>query len=289
MTSMRRQAWTLGFAAALAAAGCRRETPRVSAAPTAAAAARPSAAATQAVAGSAIAVPPAASVRAPEAPPALVVRAWSDALDRHDLSALERLYGGSVVFYGHERAKAAVVAAKRAAFERQRGFRQEIVGEIQLENAADGRVSATFAKRSGENAAFSVATAKLVLMPSAQGYVIVEEADAASLRRATTDRSACETKASEVVNALPEVRRVTTEAMRDAEQSDGGARFGGIGPNDDGEGGFVFSLGVHTDERFESRVVASVDRKGALSVLVFGADVPVPAPALRAVQQACRR
>jgi hypothetical protein len=219
----------------------------------------------------------------------LAVRAWSDALDRHDLAALERSYGASVVFYGRTRAKAAVMAAKRGAFEKQPAFRQEISGAIALERGGDGRVSATFSKRTGDAVAFSVDTARLVLAPSPGGYLVVEEADAASLSGAASSASVCESKASEIVNALPDVQRATAEAMKEAEQSDGGVRFGGVGPNDDGEGGFVFSLGVHTDERFESRVVASVDRQGTLTVTVLGADVAIPTTAGRSVREACRR
>src|SRR4051812_42901811 len=42
---------------------------------------------------------PASSTNAPEKEAERVVRAWSDALDKHDVAALENLYGDQVVFY----------------------------------------------------------------------------------------------------------------------------------------------------------------------------------------------
>ena len=94
--------------------------------------------------------------------------------------------------------------------------------------------------------------------------------------------------ANEVVDALPQVRRATDAAIKEAEQSDGGAAFGGIGPTDDGDGGFVSSTGLHTDERFDARIVTTVDRSGKLTVSVLGEDVAIPAAALEAVRAACR-
>jgi len=286
-SSVARRAFRLSLITALACpfAACRRTDPRSDPAPpaTAAASSTPSAAS---VTPSATPLRPTPATA--EDPAARVVRAWSDALDRHDLAALERVYGASVVFYGRPRTKSAVLAAKRVAFAKQPTFRQELIGDVALERGDDARVTATFTKRSGTDAAFSVDTATLVLAPSPAGYVVVEEADADSLRRQASSPSACEAKASEVVNALSEVRRATADAMRDADQSDGGARFGGVGPNDDGEGGITFALGVHTDERFETRVVASVSRDGVLTVTISGDDVAVPAAALRAVREACR-
>jgi len=272
----------LGAVLASALLACQREEPHPGATPARAA---PSNVATSKAVPSASAP---AALPSPEAPAARVARAWSDALDRHDLAALERLYGASVLFYGQRRSKAAVVAAKRAAFEKQPSFHQELIGDIALEPAGEERVTATFTKRSGDSAAFSVDTATLVLAPAGGSYVIVEEADMASLQRQASRGSSCEAKASEVVNALPEVQRATADAIKDAEGSDGGASFGGVGPNDDGDGGLTFALGVHTDERFETRVVASVARNGALTVSILGSEVPVPPRALRAVREACR-
>lgn len=283
---MRTNGWMLAGLLASSVAACRREEPRPVAGSPAASASIASAV-PSATAAPSVSTPPVAPMATVD-PAERAVRAWSEALDRHDLEGLARLYGPSVVFYGQPRSKAAVVAAKRAAFAKQRSFRQELVGDIALARAPDGRVTATFTKRSGDGAAFSVDTATLVLAPSAAGYVVVEEADAASLARRASSPSVCEAKATEVVNALPEVKRATADAMTDADQSDGGARFGGVGPNDDGEGGITFALGLHTDERFETRVVASVAKNGALSVMVLGSDVAVPAAALRAVREACR-
>lgn len=281
---MRLTIGVFGLVTASCLVGCRRAEPHPGPTPHAAAAASNTPSNTAASSASVTAaVPP-----IPEDPAARAVHAWNDALDRHDLAALERVYGASITFYGHPRTKSGVLAAKRAAFAKQPTFRQELIGDIALARGGDGRVTATFIKRSGTDAAFSVDTATLVLAPSQMGYVVVEETDADSLRRQASSPSPCEAKASEVVNALPEVQRATAAAMKDADASDGGARFGGVGPNDDGEGGITFALGVHTDERFETRVVASVSKDGLLTVTVSGSDVAVPAAALRAVRDACR-
>lgn len=222
-----------------------------------------------------------------EDPAVAVVRAWDTALDKHDLAALDRIYADRVVFYGRRLAKTAVIAAKRAAFAKQSTYTQQIIGDIALAPGDDGRVSATFLKRTGDANAFRVLTAKLFLTLGPQGYRVAEETDEASPTSAGAVPPDCEAKTNEVVAALPQVRRATDAAMKEADQSDGGVNFGGVGPNDDGEGGFVESTGLHRDDRFDSRIVTSVTRSGALTVTVLGEDVPIPAASLQAVRRAC--
>jgi hypothetical protein len=277
---MRSEAWLLVFGALLAAAACRHETapPAAKADPSSAVAtsvARPPLPATS------TSVRPAAAAEPAEV---AVVRAWDAALDKHDLDALDRLYAERVVFYGRPLTKAAVIQAKRAAFAKQSSYSQQIIGEIKLERADDGRVSASFLKRTGDAGKSRTVSAKLLLALGPQGYRVAEETDEASAARAQPD---CEAKTHEIVEALPQVRRATSDAMKEADQSDGGLTFGGVGPSDDDEGGFVVSTGLHSDERFDARIVTSVNRSGALTVTVLGEDVPVPPAALEAVRRAC--
>jgi hypothetical protein len=63
-----------------------------------------------------------AAVQTPEA----AVRAWNDALNRHDLNALRAAYAPEVMFYGRRMTAAEVVAAKAQAFAKDPGFRQEV-------------------------------------------------------------------------------------------------------------------------------------------------------------------
>jgi hypothetical protein len=106
--------------------------------------------------------------------------------------------------------------------------------------------------------------------------------------RAESGRADCEATAARVVNGLPEVKRMVASAIRAAGEDDGGARFGGVGPLEDGEGGFASSLGIQSDERFEAQVWWSVDRAGHMSMTILGSDFAVPTPALREVERACK-
>jgi hypothetical protein len=72
-----------------------------------------------------------ASTKAPEAvpppqAPEAAVRAWNDALNRHDLDALRVAYASEVMFYGRRMTAAEVIAAKAQAFAKDPDFRQEV-------------------------------------------------------------------------------------------------------------------------------------------------------------------
>jgi ketosteroid isomerase-like protein len=217
-----------------------------------------------------------------------VVRAWNDALDRHDTTRLDALYGDAIRFYGRGLKKAAVIAAKAAALRQQVTFHQQIVGPLALTHASDGTLTVNFMKRSGEHGKLHDTDALLVLARRNGGsWLIVAEGDAVKTRDAAT-LEACQAKAAEVVAALPEVKRAEASAMAEADQSKGSARFGGMGPNDDGDGGFSVASGLQTDESFQCRVSYTVDRKGLLSVTVSGSDAAIPDAALKAVEQACK-
>jgi hypothetical protein len=118
-------------------------------------------------------------------------------------------------------------------------------------------------------------------------WLVVEEADASLEPGAST--GSCEEIVAEVVNVLPAVKRAVAEAQAVADESGGHTRFGGMGPNDDEDGGFSASIGLHTDDRFEALVRYSVDGKGRLTVTAGGAELELPAATLRSVERACRR
>ncbi|HVJ22166.1 MAG TPA: nuclear transport factor 2 family protein [Polyangiaceae bacterium] len=271
----------LGVTAFFALAGCRRETPR----PHEVEPRTPAPAATRSGAPS-TPVPSAAANGDTSA--YLVVRAWNDALDHHDLERLGTLYRDPVLFYGRKQSKAALVAAKRSAFARHPAFHQEIVGEISLEHVAGGSVSASFVKRSGAGEKRSDVSARLLLSPDRGGFLVVEETDAPTSRDKNAIPEGCADKAAEVMQELPEVKRALASAMAEADRSNGFTRFGGIGPNDDGKGGFRAATGIHTDERFDARVEYAVDRKGHLTVTVAGSEVKIPRTALESVARACK-
>lgn len=89
----------------------------------------------------------AASARAPDAAPQspeAAVKAWNDALNRHDLDALRAAYAPDVLFYGRHMTGAEVVAAKAQAFAKDPDFRQE-VSDFAANEAAD-TVTARFTK-----------------------------------------------------------------------------------------------------------------------------------------------
>lgn len=218
----------------------------------------------------------------------VAVRNWNEALDRHDLEKLERLYGDEVYFYGLKRSKAQVMQAKRAALAKQPRFRQEIIGPIDFQKPLDDTVNANFTKKSGTGDKLLVIAAKLVLNRRGNDWVIVEESDEKSLREQDATPEGCEPKVTEVVHALPEVARALKEAADEVDKSDGGASLGGFGPQPDGYGGFSVVTGVFMDDRLDSRVAYDVDRQGHLKVLVRYEAVTPPEAALRAVEQACR-
>lgn len=266
----------------LASSGCRRdEVPRPKAKP------KPVA---QASATPSVPAPSASQKEEPLSPEAQAalktVRAWNDALDRHDLDALRGLYASTVRFYGQDRSNAAVIAAKRAAFAKEPAFRQEIVGEITL-SLNLGVFTASFLKVAGPPTAFLAINAKLGVKAVDGKFLVVEETDEVSMKKELGADTDCATKVSEVLDSLPEVKRAEEGALDEIRRSDGGWRMGGIGPTEDGEGGFTAQVGIFTEDRLDTRYWYSVDRKGQLSVTTSAGPAEIPREALRSVKAAC--
>jgi hypothetical protein len=171
-------------------------------------------------------------------------------------------------------------------------FRQEVVGEVEVAPDDDASLVARFLKRSGPAGKVRDVRAKVVIRQVDGGaLLVVEETDEVTENVGVAGwRNECEATASRVVNELPEVKRVEDDARNAAEESDGQARFGDLGPiDDDTHGGFSVGIGIHTDERFQPEIWYSVDPAGHLSVTVLGADATVSPSSLRAVERVCKR
>ena len=211
-----------------------------------------------------------------------MVAAWSDALDKHDVDALAKLYAPRVKFYGKDLPRSTVVDIKRRALGPTSTFHQSIVGPITIAKEGDA-FTATFQKRSGTKTMSDVA-ARIVIVDQH----VREESDAPSeARAADTKRSSCEAAAGKAVAALPAVAKLLEDDKK-ALEGKTGSRMGGLGPLSNDEGGFSASLGVHHADRYEAQVWYEVDAKGKLSVTVQGTDVAVPAAAKATVERACK-
>ena len=143
-----------------------------------------------------------------------VVRAWSDALDRHDVDALGALYADNVFFYTSVRTKAQVLAAKTSALGPTSTFHQQIVGDIAVTN---GR--ATFTKRSGNGT--KLASGQAVLVVAGSPLAITEERDA------PRPPASCEAAVMDVVDAIPAVKKQMDDIRKNVAKTPD-ANLGGI-------------------------------------------------------------
>jgi hypothetical protein len=282
----------LAFGVALLLLGCHRAPERGKPAPSSSAGARTEQVAPPSSALSAPSGAPFAMSAAPAAENAPIVRAvqaWNDALDRHDLVALEKLYADSIAFYGREQSRLSVIRAKRGAFAKQPDFHQQLIGSVDVHAEPGGTFSAYFLKRTDGGGKTLVIGALLRLARAADGSLrVTQETDVETERKKPSDVvSSCVETAAEAVNSLPQIKQAIAGAQKAADESGGSARFGGIGPTEDSDG-VSASIGIHTDERFETYATYSVDAAGHLVVTAGGDDVPVPASLLRKVANACR-
>jgi hypothetical protein len=222
----------------------------------------------------------------PNAPAYRAVRAWNDALDRHDLAKLEKLYDDQVLFYGFRRSKAEVIAAKKADFEKRPKFSHEIIGNIEVQRVFDGLVIASFHKKSGPPDDFEVIEARLAL--TGAEFLVSEEQDARSIEQQNAIPEDCYKKASEVVNTIPAVARAGEEGSRELAESKGSKRLGGFGPEPDGAGGFQVVEGLYIEDFMHTSIAYQVDRSGRLTVQVHGLEKQPSKAGLEAVERACR-
>jgi len=236
--------------------------------------------------------PPAASAIAPSTDEDRVrkaVVAWSDALDKHDANALEAMYAPRVGFYGHEVSRSAVMAAKRRALGPTSTFHQSIEGDVSVDAAPTGW-RARFSKRSGGAAKSGAVTAQLTFASSDAGSLLIsEETDdptiAREKQRPTGD---CQSVASSVVNALPEVQSLLASTQKELSKYPDRS-MGGVGPLDEDDGGFTVGLGVHQPDRYEAQVWYTVTATGKITVTVMGSDVRVPPAGKATIERACKK
>jgi hypothetical protein len=228
------------------------------------------------------------------------LNAWNDALDSHNVPGLEALYFDDVCYYGRVVAVDALLKQKKDSLGAGSTFRQHVVGDVKAGGAQDGFVVVRFTKRSGPAARLRDTPARLVLRQDLDGKElrILEEADDSDPGGgATADACAqtawsavlqerCEDTASRAVNAIPRVKQVV-DALLEASTDD--RALGGFGAQDNGDGTFSASIGVHTRDRFEGHVDYTVDRgTGHLAVRIDGTDVTVPEEVQQELATACK-
>jgi hypothetical protein len=231
------------------------------------------------------------------------LKAWNDALDSHNVAGLSSLYFSHVCSYGRVVAIDQLLKQKKDALGAGSSFQQQIVGDVKFVEQAPGDfVVARFMKRSGTAQRLRDTPARIVLRDDTEhGELrIVEEADdsgeggsaaadadaCAQSAWSEVTRQRCEKMASRLVNALPRVKKLVHELL---EASADDHALGGIGPEDNGDGTFTASIGIHTQDRFEGRIDYTVHRTtGYLTVKVDDTDVAVSENAQHELASACK-
>ena len=220
-----------------------------------------------------------------------VVRAWSEALSKHDLPVLARVYDDHVRSYGNDYPKAALLKIRENAFNEMPTYALAIEGPVTVTASDAGQFVARFAKRAGPANKTGEGRGRLTLRArEGAAPVITEEADentAAPARPHTgPSLNLCAEVAERIVNALPEVRRVVDEGKRLADASDGGTTFGSTPQIFEGDDQLSADLGVFTGSRFQRKASYMV-RSRNLYVEVMDKPVNVPSEALKEIAHAC--
>jgi hypothetical protein len=201
-----------------------------------------------------------AAADTPEKEVERVVRAWSDALDKHDVAALEKLYADPVFFYTKSQPKKTVLAMKKSVLGPTSTFHQQIMGKIEVTTTGKG-YAATFTKRSGNGTKLGDTKALLVL--SGTPLAIAEERDA------PRPAESCETVAASVMWAIPAVKKAMDDVRKNLEKFPD-RHEGGIAPMTMEDGTIVMEWGVHHPDRFERIVSYVVYPNGRLDVDAYG-------------------
>lgn len=213
-----------------------------------------------------------------------IVRAWSEALDRHDIDALGPLYAPKVTFYGADLSRAAVLAAKKRALGRGSTFEQQIVGDLEAVDTEKGPITISFTKRSGSGG--KLTDIRSVIVVDGATLAITEEHDAASEARAEQLRDArCFEVVAAVVSSLPAVKKILGRVEAGLSKFPN-HRMGGIGPMRVDDGSVTGGLGVHSDERYEAMIWYTVSPEGKLEVTAPEA-LSVPAADAARVKAVC--
>ncbi|HSO34898.1 MAG TPA: hypothetical protein VLT33_20355 [Labilithrix sp.] len=259
------------------------------------------------------AAPATPSASAPDAAPPWIIplddanrkilTAWNDALDRHDLPALERIYAPGVGFYGHLLPRATVLEIKKRALGPKSTFRQSIVseptmmvrgdaGDIKLRT--DGADTIFFVKRTSNQGKTRDTRASVVVRDG----LVLEESDAlayppfhgiiAVAVDASSPSEICHEAASKAVDALPAVQQMMRKRSTVVPAAPPGALVGSDGPVSEPGGGFSVFFDLQAGAPRDVSLWYTVDADGRLSVALHGETLAVPAAALEAVERACK-
>ena len=190
-----------------------------------------------------------------------VVRAWSDALDRHDVEALRPLYADKVVYYTAQRTKAQVLGWKKNALGPTSTFHQQITSDIDITDGDGGTKIAMFTKRSGNGTKLGKTKAELIL----GGSPLVINAELDAPKRADD----CEAAVMSAFNALPAVQKAMDDVRKELPKYPDRTE-GGVGPMHEDDGTISGMLGVFQPERFETIAGFSYAPSGVLEVTVMG-------------------
>jgi hypothetical protein len=230
-----------------------------------------------------------------------LVQTWNDALSRHDVAALSRLYADSVVFYGQQLPRARISALKAAAFGAAPSFTQEIAQlTSELLPGSGGAVGLRFRKRSGTAGKLSRIGARLVVAPDHDGAlrITLESDDATDARLAAHSAQAsdesCEAAALTAIQSAPDVLREWQRVAKESPE----VRPGGLGDPIENDGLVELQLGFWHDDpgcdekpcsRFETRIFAQVARGELTAAWSIEAKPVLLTPEARArVRAACR-
>lgn len=149
---------------------------------------------------------------------------WNDALDKHDLDKLTKVYAPRVKLYGSELSRAKVIEAKKRAFTEDPTFKQEIVLPITVTKVDDTYV-VTFTKRSGGTKE-SIVQARVVVVDG----LVSEESDASTDKRATepavVGSDPCEAAIREAALTIPACKTAIDASRNSATK---GGRFYEVG------------------------------------------------------------
>jgi len=175
-----------------------------------------------------------------------VVLAWNAALDGHDPGALEKLYGAKVRLYGREMSRADAVASKKKALEKQKGFKQLVVG-ITIDHGTGDRPRANFTKIVTSNGVAKSYAAYLVLATPTGKLEIVEESDQttdANLKPADDD--ACAAAAASAAMGASKIGKSLSEPIT-PDQADAGCTSHGLMPMPAEKNDRFVTIRLHTN------------------------------------------
>jgi ketosteroid isomerase-like protein len=238
--------------------------------------------------GTAAAGSPTKPDASPTDPRESVVRAWNDALTRHDLDALAKVYAAHVLFYGTSMTRDACVAAKKQAFERTPDYRQTLRDDrVRMDPVDADHVRAHFTKISSVAHKDQAYEATLLLVREGGDWRIGEETDSA------TDRAlarSCDTAVGALASTTKPAQEflntpVSKEALAAGFISRGWMVFPPPAP------GAPYSVAFHSNfpDHMANELFVDVDPKTGAASQADGTEPLKVHPALQAaVVAACK-